>query len=132
MGLILDTCILIEAERKKNAIDFSIWAHHGAAYISTITVSELLLGVHHADTKARQLKRSVFVEGILSHIPALDFTTETARIHAEIYAHLAKKGKVIGAHDLIIAATALAHDCSLLTMNQNEFNRVPGLTVLTL
>lgn len=132
MGLILDTCIFIEAERKKNAIDFTKWSDHGTAYISTITVSELLLGVHQADSKAKQLKRAAFVEAIFSHIPALDFTTEIARIHSEIYSYLAKKGKLIGAHDLIIAATALKHDCAILTSNHDEFNRVPGLTILSL
>lgn len=131
MGLILDTCVFIEAERKKKHLDFTKWEEHGSAYICTVTASELLFGVHQADSKARQLKRSAFVEAIFSHVPALDFTMEVARIHAEIYSYLAKKGKLIGAHDLIIAATALSHDFALLTTNQSEFNRVPGLTVLT-
>lgn len=131
MGLIIDTCIFIEAERNKttNAIDFTPWAHHGAIYISAITASELLIGVHRADTKARHIKRTAFVETILKHIPVLDFTTEVARIHAEIYAHLAKAGHMIGAHDLIIAATALAYDCALLTRNHKEFSRIHGLKV---
>ncbi len=51
-------------------------------------------------------------------------------IHAEVYASLANNGKIIGAHDLIIAATAIAHDHALLTTNQEEFNRVPGLKVV--
>jgi len=47
MGLVLDTCILIHAERHE-ALDFSPWASHGDAFISAITVSELLVGVHRA------------------------------------------------------------------------------------
>lgn len=130
MGLIIDTCIFIEIERNPRTIDFNLWDTYGDAYISSITVSELLIGVHRANTKARHLKRSAFVEAILNKLTVLEFTKEAARIHAEIFAHLADKGKLIGAHDLIIAATAIANDCALLTTNHHEFNRVPGLKLL--
>ena len=130
MGLVLDTCILIHAERH-GALDFSPWASHGDAFISAITVSELLVGVHRADSDARRARRSAFVEAILAQLPVLDFTTETARVHAGLFATLSQQGQMIGAHDLIIAATALLHDCVVLTTNAAEFARVPGLDVLT-
>ena len=130
MGLVLDTCILIHAERH-GALDFSPWASHGDAFISAITVSELLVGVHRADSDARRARRSAFVAAILAQLPALDFTTETARVHAGLFATLSQQGQMIGAHDLIIAATALLHDCVVLTTNAAEFARVPGLDVLT-
>jgi tRNA(fMet)-specific endonuclease VapC len=60
----------------------------------------------------------------------LEFTVAAARVHAEIHAELAKKGQMIGAHDLIIAATACCHDLSMLTDNVQEFSRVPGLRVI--
>lgn len=131
MGLILDTCVFIDIERNHKTIDFGQWKSYGNAFISAITVSELLMGVQMANTAARRLKRSAFVEAILAKIPAIDFTEEIARLHAEIYATLAKEGKMIGAHDLIIAATALTHDYPVLTQNKSEFSRVPGLTVLS-
>jgi tRNA(fMet)-specific endonuclease VapC len=130
MGLILDTCIIIDAEKKKNSIDFSKWQSYEEVYISAVTVTELLIGVHRADTESRRLKRSAFVESVLAEIPILDFTAEIARIHAEIYALLAGKGQLIGAHDLIIGATALTHGYALLTTNQREFKRIPGLILL--
>lgn len=132
MGLILDTCILIRAEKQVDSINFDKWQSHEEAYISAVTVSELLIGVHRANTEARRLKRSAFVEAIINEIPIIDFTPEVARIHAEIYAYLASKGKLIGAHDLIIGATALTHGYSLLTTNEQEFSRIPGLNVLSL
>lgn len=132
MGLILDTCVLIRAEKKNNPIDFSQWESYEEVYITSITVSELLIGVHRADTEARRLKRAAFVEAIIKTIPVLDFTFEVARIHAEIYASLAECGQLIGAHDLIIGATALAEGHALLTTNSQEFIRIPGLKVLTL
>ena len=72
----------------------------------------------------------VFVEGLLNMLPVLDFTTDIARVHAEVYASLRQRGALIGAHDLIIAATALQNGFALLTSNYREFSRVPGLEVL--
>src|SRR3990167_9623918 len=129
MGLILDTCILINAEKQNSILDFNRWESYNEAYISVITVTELLIGVYHANTESRRLKRSAFVEAIINEIPSLDFKTEVARSHAKIYSYLAKKGQLIGAHDLIIAATAIAHGYALLTFNYQEFKRIPGLKV---
>jgi tRNA(fMet)-specific endonuclease VapC len=130
MGLILDTCVLIRAEKNVKQVDFKKWEHYGEAYISAITVSELLVGVHCADNEARRIKRSVFVEEIIKHITALDFTADVARVHAELHAYLLNNGNTIGSHDLIIAATAIANGYPLLTTNLKEFNRIPGLQVL--
>jgi tRNA(fMet)-specific endonuclease VapC len=76
VGLILDTCILIRAERGYS-LDFSPWVHYGDAFISAITVSELLVGVHRADSDARRIRRSAFVEAILARLPE----TARARFH---------------------------------------------------
>ncbi len=132
MGLILDTCVLIHSEKQAKPLDFNQWKSYEEVYISVVTVSELLMCVQRANTGARQLKRSAFVETAINEIPIIDFTAEVARIHAEIYSHLAEQGQLIGAHDLIIAATALAHGYAVLTSNHTEFGRVPGLKVLNM
>lgn len=127
MGLVLDTNVFIHHERTKQAIDFSKWSTYGDVYISSVTASELLVGVHYAHNDAVKSRRTAFVEHILKSIPVLGFNIEEARIHSALYASLAQKGQMIGAHDLIIAATALAHGCAVLTENIREFSRVPGL-----
>jgi len=132
MGIILDTCVFIQAERQKQSLDYEALDKFGNVYISAVTVSELLLGVHKANSEKRRLKRSAFVENILSEIPVLNFNMEVARLHAEIYNYLSDDGNLIGAHDLIIAATALTNACGILTTNTKEFERVPGLTVIPL
>ena len=129
MGLIIDTCIFIRAEKLDLSSDLSIWNTEEEICMSVITVSELLIGVHSANTEARRLKRSAFVESIISVVPILHFDANIARTHAEIYAYLSKKGQMIGAHDLIICATALAHGHAILTSNESEFKRVPGLNI---
>ncbi len=130
MGLIVDSDVLIRYERTGRSNLFAQHAAHGTAQISAITVSELLVGVHLADTEERRARRMVFVEGLLNMLPVLDFTTDIARVHAEVYASLRQRGALIGAHDLIIAATALQNGFALLTSNYREFSRVPGLEVL--
>ncbi|MBW3539367.1 MAG: type II toxin-antitoxin system VapC family toxin [Planctomycetes bacterium] len=132
MGLMVDTNVLIRFEKSGDSIDFSSWESSEEVYISVVIVSELLMGVHRADTEERREHRSAFVEAIVSRVSVLDFTVASARVHAEIHAELARKGQMIGAHDLIIAATARHHDLSLLTDNVEEFSRVPGLRVIPL
>ena len=130
MGLILDTNVFIHAERSDEPINFLQWEEYGAVFISSITVSELLVGVHYATTDAIRTRRSAFVESVLTRMPVLSFDSEEARIHAELFATLSQQGQRIGAHDLIIAATAIVHNCSVLTENVREFARVPGLDTI--
>jgi predicted nucleic acid-binding protein len=130
MGLMVDTNVFIRFEKGAKAIDWSPWEPAERVYASVATVSELLMGVHRADTEERRRRRSAFVEAVISGVGVLDFTISCARIHAGIYAELAKKGQLIGAHDLIIAATARCHDLSILTDNVDEFSRVSGLRVI--
>ena len=130
MGLMVDTNVFISFEKSSNPIDFSSWESSEKVYISAVILSELLVGVHRANTEERRQRRSAFVEAVISGVGVLDFTIAAARVHAEIYAELAKNGQMVGAHDLIIAATARCHHLSLLTDNVQEFARVPGLRVI--
>jgi len=131
MGLMLDTNVFIYSERSGNPIDFSKWEDYGNVYISAVTVSELLVGVHLANSDARTTRRSAFVESVLAKIPVLNFNTKEARVHAGLFATLTRQGQIIGAHDLIIAATAIVHNCAVLTENIKEFARVPGLETIS-
>src|SRR5256885_8438563 len=106
----VDTNVFILFEKRRQAVDLSPWEPSERVYVSVLTVSELLMGVHRANTPQRKQRRLEFVEAVVSEVLALDFTIETARVHAEIYADLATKGQMIGAHDLIIAATARQHN----------------------
>lgn len=130
MGLIVDTCVFIRSERNKANIDFDKWKKYASIYISTVTVSELLVGVHRASNELLRTKRSVFVENIINEVAALDFNFDAARVHANLRSYLLGKGLIVGSHDLIIAATAIVNNCALLTANTKEFMRIPDLEVL--
>jgi len=99
------------------------------AFLSVVSASELLHGVHRATSAKRSAKRLAFVEGVLSNIPVLDIDLATARSHAQLWAELARRGNMIGVHDSWLAATCLAHGLRLATSNTREFKQVPGLDV---
>ncbi len=99
------------------------------AALAAITASELLIGVYRANTAQRRLRREAFVEAILEAVPVFSVDLMVARVHAEIWSQLLDEGQTIGAHDMLIAATAFAHGYAVLTDNVREFRRVPGLDV---
>lgn len=124
----IDTDLLVDREHGADLIDKLVGDEERA--ISVITVSELLHGVHRA-RGARRTHRRAFVEHLLSGFDPIPVTEPVARVHAEIWAQLAARGQTIGAHDLWIAGTALAHGFGVATRNDEDFGRVPGLRVLT-
>lgn len=128
MGLVLDSSILIASERRKFNLTSFIESEVPTVplFISVLTASELLHGVHRAVPQYR-LKREAFVESILSKTPILAFDVASARIHAKLWAELEMRGQRIGAHDMLIAATCLAFGHQLATLNEGEFERVDGL-----
>jgi predicted nucleic acid-binding protein len=123
----IDSNVFIDFEKGGKSIDFSAWARDERAYISVIIASELLMGVHRANSLARRERRLAFVEAVLAGVGILEVNLSVARVHAEIYAELADERQLIGSHDLLIAATARFHRMALLTGNVQEFSRVPGL-----
>lgn len=122
--------MFIRWEREGRHVDFRQWASHGDAAISVVTASELLVGVHRANTDKRKSVRETFVEGILSSLTVIEVNLGIARIHSMILSDLSAKGTVIGPHDLWIAATARFHDYAILTTDSREFERVEALQVL--
>jgi tRNA(fMet)-specific endonuclease VapC len=75
-------------------------------------------------------RRRAWVEALLAGSEALPITTSVGRVHAELWASLVERGALIGQHDLWIAATALTHGLGVVTHNERDFGRVPGLRVL--
>jgi tRNA(fMet)-specific endonuclease VapC len=129
VGVLIDTDVLIDLERGTSASGLERLLGDEERAISVITVSELLHGVHRA-TGARRARRNAFVEHVLAGVPAIPITDQVARVHAGIWAELAERGEAIGAHDLWIAATGLAHGLAVATRNAGDYARVPGLRVV--
>lgn len=131
MGFLIDTSIFIAWERSgRSPLGATEDLADEPVALSAITASELWHGVFRADSEQRRARRTRFVEAVLSQLEVLPFDREVARRHAEIWSDLARAGQVIGAHDLIIAATALTHELTVATGNLREFSRVDGLQVV--
>jgi tRNA(fMet)-specific endonuclease VapC len=128
MGVILDSSVLIEAERGHLDIDRFINGRETQAFgLSVITVAELLHGVHRADSEKRRIKRSAYVEKVIELFPIYPFGIDSARVYAQLWATLLRKKVQIGAHDLIIASTAIALGFSVATFDKRDFERIEGL-----
>ena len=130
MGVIVDTSVLVSLERGGHAVEkLAAGREHEPFGISVVTVSELLHGVHRADSEKRRLKRSAFVERIIQTFPLYPFDLNVARIYAKVWANLAKKGITIGAHDLMIASTALALGFSIVTSDMRDYGKIREVSV---
>ena len=130
MAALIDTSVLIDVERGRLSLLTLAAAHEDEEVaISAVTASELLHGVHRVAGGARAAKAEAFVEGLLSLLPVLAFDLDAARTHARLSADLQSRGVSIGAHDLLIASTALANDYRVITRDLRSFPRIDGLDV---
>lgn len=98
---------------------------HEAICLSIIVAAELQFGIE----KAGLTRFTGRVADVLARTPVLPFEPPADRYYAEIRWLLSRQGFVIGPNDLFIAAHALALDLTLVTANEREFRRVPGLKV---
>jgi len=130
MGVIFDSSVLVYLERNLQQVEKIIIGRENEPFgISVITVSELLHGVHRADSEKRRLKREAFVEKVIELFPIYLFDLGAARIYARVWANLAKKGVTIGSHDLMIGATCISLGFSVVTLDFRDFEKIPGIKV---
>ena len=94
--------------------------------MSVVTKSELLYGV---EVSPRRAQDATALSAFLIYVHALDFPDDAALHYAQIRADLKKRGQMIGANDLFIAAHARSLGLRLVTNNTSEFGRVKGLTL---
>jgi predicted nucleic acid-binding protein len=130
MAIVLDADVIIRGE--KGLFDLKRWLTKRADEsfeVASITISELWHGVERATPRQRGV-RERYLRGIVSVLPVLPFTEQTAYFHARLWAQLEAAGTMIGYYDLIVAATALERGSDVASFNKRHFNCVPGLTVI--
>lgn len=94
--------------------------------VSSVTRAELLYGARHS---ARVTDNLRLLTAFFAPLISLPFDDACAEHYGILRASLASSGRPIGPNDLLIAATALAHDLTLVTHNVKEFSRISGLNV---
>jgi len=131
MGIVLDSSILIAAEKQRFEITDFFSAHAGEKfYLAAISAAELLHGVERALSASRKAARAAIVEHFLEAFELIDYDLTVARTHATLWAALAKGGAMIGPYDMLIAASALTHGHKLATLNESEFRQVAKLRLV--
>jgi tRNA(fMet)-specific endonuclease VapC len=94
--------------------------------LSSVVRAELLYGARRSQRPAENL---ALLGRFFAAFLSLPFDDQCAESYGVLRAALAREGRLIGPNDLMIAATALAHDCTLVTHNTDEFSRVPDLRI---
>jgi tRNA(fMet)-specific endonuclease VapC len=127
MQFLLDTNIVSDSIHHPHGRAAKRMAIAGRARlcVSIVVAAELRFGA----LKRRSRVLAAKIEEILEFIPVMPFTTPADEHYGHIRAALERAGTPIGANDLLIAAHALALGCTLVTDNEREFARVPGLSI---
>lgn len=127
MRYLLDTSIVSDLIRFPQGLSAGRIAQVGQSNVCTsiIVACELRYGV----AKKRSVRLLRQLEAILGTIEVAPFKPPAELMYGQIRAKLESLGTPIGGNDLLIAAQALALSLVLVTANEREFSRVPGLAV---
>jgi tRNA(fMet)-specific endonuclease VapC len=131
VAALIDSSVFIAGERGQIELADLLASVGGEPLaLSAVTASELLYGLHRARTIAQRERRNDYVETILAQITVLAFDLTVARVHSAVSSELDRTGRQVGAHDLMIAATAMAYNYRVATRDLRSFPKIPGLETL--
>lgn len=127
MKYLLDTntCVYIINERPQNVRARFERFELSDIGVSSVTAAELAFGV----AKSRSTKNRIALESFLLPLEVMPFDLSAAFAYGDLRAELARRGEPIGPLDLQIAAHALSLKVTLVTNNEREFRKVPGLNL---
>jgi tRNA(fMet)-specific endonuclease VapC len=135
MGLILDSSVLIAAERKgRNArqalAEIAVRAAGEDVALSVVTVLELAHGAARANTPQRKTARQQFIHELMAAVPVHPVSASVALRAGQIDGESAARGVTLPLSDLLIAVTALDLGYRVATSNVRHFQAVPGVSVV--
>ena len=123
---LLDTCVCISMFRNEGHVREKLLnVGLDNCYISEITIAELYFGVAKAENKKRKLEDIKRVQQMFKVIPAYSSFKE----YGEIRHSLEHTGLRVDQFDLLIGATAIHHQMTLVTSNLKHFERMPGIKI---
>jgi len=137
MGLILDSSVVIAAERRGDTVERLIARVVGVAgdqdaALSAVGLTELIHGIYRAQVPQLRARRESFLHELLADLTVYPYTKETAMLAGKIDGEQQGQGVVIPFGDLLIGATALSLGFSVLTTSLRHFQKIPGLSVMQL
>lgn len=137
MGLILDSSVVIAAERRGDSVEklleqvVAVAGDQDAA-LSSVGLTELVHGIYRAQTHGMRSRRKSFIDELLRDLTVFPYTKRTAMLAGRIDGEQQAIGVTIPFGDLLIGATALSLGFPVLTVNLRHYRLIPGLNVLTL
>jgi len=126
--MILDSTFLVDLERERKrgeegaAVTF-LRAHEDISFAITFTIAGELAAGRSLGSDREKWER------FIRPFRLFDYSPEVAWLFGGSFRQLQRDGRMIGANDLWIAATALANDVPVVTRNNGDFSRVEGLKV---
>ena len=116
--------VIYTMKNKPDSVRERFKKHHGRMCISSITYMELVYGAERSSNPDRNLRS---LEGFVARMDVLPLDDSAAAHAGQIRAELARLGMPIGPYDELIAGHARSQGLVLVTNNEKEFARVPGL-----
>lgn len=127
--MILDTTFLIDVMRDDEAAvsrAADLERDRTPQRVPGIVVFELFIGVGHTDRTAAETDR---IEAVVDARPVLDLDEATLRKAGRIKGRLLAEDDDVGTGDVLVGATGVVHDEPVLTRNEADFERIPGVEV---
>jgi len=122
IAVVIDSCVFIEyfrSKNKQNTLLSKLFRQQRKLYVSAVAKYEVLAGA--ADGNMDEWRQT------FENITVLPFNDSTVMTARGIYRQLRRESKLITLGDILIAATAIANDLPLATLNRNHFERIQGL-----
>jgi predicted nucleic acid-binding protein len=137
MGLIIDSSIAVQAERRGDSPAQLIEQIANAfgdqnLAISTIGLTEIVHAIYRSQNDQIRSRREAFIRDLLADIEVIPYMRSTAFLAGRIDGEQRSRGVTIPTAGLLIGATALELGYSVLTMNLRHFRMIAGLTVVNL
>jgi predicted nucleic acid-binding protein len=133
LGLILDTSVLVSAERKRHSVadilEQILISGNADFGVSAVIVSELAHALGRAKLAEHHFRHRAFLNDVKAAIAVYPVTIEIAERAGEIGGQMAAQGLHIPYEDLLIGVTALHLGYEVLTTNERHFAMIPGLVV---
>ncbi|MCP4624000.1 MAG: type II toxin-antitoxin system VapC family toxin [bacterium] len=121
-----DICSYIIKERPPGVAAYFRKLKMDQICISVVTYAELIYGVEHSSSK--KINRQI-VDEFIKHLDVIEWNKAAAEHYGNIRADLKKRGAIIGAMDMMIAAHARSKKAVLVTNNESHFARIKGLKI---
>jgi tRNA(fMet)-specific endonuclease VapC len=126
MGFLIDTNICSAHLKNARNVSGRFLQYAGSLSISAVTLGELASWALRSKTR----KHLAVLDDFLNYVDVLDVDRKVGWKYGELNRHLLDRGLPPPAMDLLIAATAIVHNLTLVTHNARDFVNIPGLTMI--